>query len=279
MVELAKAIDPTALLEPDTEDVLYVLDLHCWLHRYYATTGGAAPYGFIEMVGKILRNKRPHYAAVCTDLPHPTFRHSLAPGVYKANRAKHEPDPTLMERLRWAREMVQDVFGLKLFAKRGFEADDLMATLVRHALADGLRVVLVAMDKDMMQLVDGHRVIMWDPLKDRIIGPDHCEHRFGIRNDQLRDYLAIVGDTSDSIPGISGMGPKAAVEILKEFGSLDEALAVATSAYGHPFFVRKPRYRAMLREQRDVARLAQKLVTLEDNAPIDFDLEELRTHP
>lgn len=259
----------TALPEPGSEDVLYVLDLYCWMHRFYRTMGGRAAHGFIEFVGKILRRQEPAYFAVARDLPWPTFRKELAPTIYKAHR--EPPDPTLLERMRWAHEMLEDVFGVKVYAHKGFEADDLIAALVKQALADGMRVVIVALDKDLLQLVDGERVFMWDG-KWQVWGKPEVEAKFGIRPDQLRDYLAIVGDVSDNVPGVKGAGPKAATRMLSKYGSIDNALEQA-------------RIPGAMKHDKDLARLAfneealvlsRKLVTLVDDIPIPFQRQELK---
>lgn len=270
----------TMLPEPGADDALYVLDLSCWMYRFYATTQGRAAHCFIEFVSRIIHMQRPAYFAVCCDTPWPTFRHLLAPKRetsaakpegYKAQRPP--PDPTLLERIRWAREMLEDVHGLKIYAERGFEADDLIATLVRHAKADGMRSVVLALDKDLMQLVD-ETCVLWDG-KDNVVGPAEVLAKFGVRPDQLRDYLAIVGDSSDNVPGVRGAGPKAAVEILHDMHTLDYALEVARASYSTPFFQKRPRYRELLRADQAGVQLSQKLVTLASDVPISFDLDAL----
>lgn len=267
---------PTELPDAGDPDVLYILDLHCWMHRFFATTQGRAAHCFIEFIGNILRHQRPAHFAVCKDLPHPTFRAALYPkqanGVgYKANR--EPPNPQLLERLRWAAEMLEDVHGAPVYSAVGFEADDLIAALAQQAKDAGMRVVVIALDKDLMQLVD-ERCVLWDG-KRIVVGPTEVTAKFGIqRVDQLRDYLAIVGDTADNVPGLHGAGPKAAIELLNEFGSLDEALQVAKFPYDRPFFQQRPKYRDMLRKQADAVRLSQKLVSLAFDAPIKFKPEE-----
>lgn len=265
------------LPEFGADDALYLFDLYCWVYRFFHTIGGRCAHGVIEFVGKILQERDPRHFIVCRDLPFPTFRSQLSPknhenGTgYKAHRTA--PDATLLERLRWTHEMLEDVYGIPVYGKRGFEADDLIAALATQAKEAGMRVVIVAHDKDLMQLVD-ERCIMWDGK--RVIGPDDVEQKFNVRASQLRDYLAICGDGADNIPGIKGAGPQAATEILKEFQTLDYALEVALSSHGHPFFLRKPRYRELLRQQHEAARLSQKLVTLAHDAPIKLDANEVR---
>jgi DNA polymerase-1 len=243
------------------------------MHRFFATTGGRSAHCFIEFIGNVLRNQRPAHFAVCKDLPHPTFRSKLYPKKegtkegYKAQRSA--PDPTLLERLRWAAEMLEDVYGAPVYSAVGYEADDLIAALTQQAKEAGMRVVLLALDKDLMQLVD-ERCVMWDG-KRNVVGPTEVTAKFGIRPDQLRDYLAIVGDSADNVPGLFGAGPKAAVELLTEFGSLNEALMVAKYPYDRAFFKQHPRYREMLRKHHTDVQLSQQLVTLAFDAPIKFN--------
>lgn len=262
----------TAELPDPGVEALYIIDLHCFMHRFWATMGGRCAHGFTNFLGNLIRAQEPSHIVVCTDLPHPTFRHELAPTQYKAHR--EPPDATLLERLRWARELTEDAFGIPVIGRIRYEADDLIATLAQRAKSQSMPVVILALDKDLMQLVDD-LCVMWDGKK-RVVGPADVETKFGIRPDQLRDYLAIVGDTADSVPGVHGAGPAAAVEILREFQTLDYALEVACSAHGHPFFMRRPRWRQMLREQVKSVRLSQKLVTLAFDAPIDHKIEDLR---
>lgn len=264
----------TALPEPGAPDVLYVFDLACWMHRFFRTIDGRAAHGFLDFVGRILRFQQPGYVAVCADLPWPTFRHEMAPKIYKAQR--EPPDPVLLERMRWAREMLEDAHGIKVFEKKGFEADDLIATLVARAVADGLRVVIVAKDKDLLQLVDGERVFMWDG-KFEVWGVPEVIAKFGVRPDQLRDYLAIVGDTSDNVPGIKSFGPKAAVELLSAFDTLERAMGATQIICPRPeLFKKRPRYAEVIGEEWERALLSQRLVTLVTDVPIKYNQEELR---
>jgi DNA polymerase-1 len=268
---------PAGLPDPGAPNVLYIVDLHCWMHRFFATVQGRAAHCFLDFIGNILRFQQPSHFAVCRDMPHPTFRHDLAPKRggegYKATR--EPPDPTLLERLRWAREMLEDVYGIPVYAAKGYEADDLIAALTKQAKAAGMKVVLLALDKDLMQLVDD-QCVMWDG-KRNVVGPAEVEKKFGVRTDQLRDYLAIVGDVSDNVPGVKGMGPKAAVELLSEFGSLANALQCASGEYGYAgsLFKRNPRYQNMLVEQVEGALLSQKLIQLAFDAPVTFNERDL----
>lgn len=260
---------------PGAEDVLYILDLHCWVYRFFATTGGRAAFGVLEFVGKILRHHRPRYFAVATDLPFPTFRNDLAPRDakrgYKANR--EPPDATLLERLRWSKEMIADVHGIPIFSKKGFEADDVIATLHAQARARNMRVVIVGLDKDLAQLCDD-ATVLWDGKRE-FTGPNEVLAKFGVRADQLRDYLAIKGDSADNIPGVKGMGPKAAVELLQAYGSLDMALQEAKVSNGG-LFRKRPRFREMLLSNVAEAELSIRLATLVKDVPLKYSIDDCR---
>lgn len=243
---------------PGARDVLYVFDLSCWAHRFWATMQHACWRGWAGMLRRVLRERMPGRVAVCADLPFPTFRHELAPDLYKAARASK--DASLLERLRWCREVTEDVFGVRVVAQRGFEADDLIASLVRAQVAAGGRAVIVGLDKDLLQLVDrARRVVMWDG-KARVWGPHEVHARWGVWPCQLGDYLALAGDTADGVPGVRGVGPKGAAALLTRWGTLDAAL------------VGSPVLRGKVRQ--DAARRARALVALA--APVlGFGLEEL----
>lgn len=254
------------------QNTLYLFDLSCWMFRYWATMKGRAAHGFLDFVGRVLSDRMPSHVAICADLPFPTFRHELSTS-YKATR--EEKDPTLVERLRWAREMCLDIHGIQTVAVQGFEADDVLATLTSRATAAGMNVVMLALDKDMMQLVDGERVFMWDG-KRSVVGPDQVVEKFGVPPTQLRDYLALVGDTVDGVPGVRGLGPKAAAELLDAYPDLDTMLKAALDVRAEGLFRRRPRYRSMLRDQAEEAKLYQKLVTLVEDVPIKRTLEDFR---
>jgi DNA polymerase-1 len=129
-----------------------------------------------------------------------------------------------------------------------------------------------------MQLVDGKRVFMWDGKKN-VVGPEHVKEKFGVDRTQLRDYLALAGDTVDGVPGVRGIGPAAAVELLAAYPDLDTMLKAALDVKATGFFKAHPRLRSMLRDQAEEAKLYQKLVTLRTDVPIkprlvDFRYEE-----
>jgi DNA polymerase-1 len=216
------------------------------------------------MLQKLVGERRPAYLAIAMDSKGRTFRHELDPN-YKATRSARPPDLALqMER---SREIVE-AYRIPIFQRDGVEADDLIATAVKHAVGQGLFVVIVGADKDLMQLL-GERVVMWDTMRDKTYGPPEVLEKFGVPPAQMRDLLALVGDTSDNIPGVPSVGPKTAAELLHTFETLD-------GIYAHLADIQKKRLREVLVENEANARLSQKLVSLRDDEPIAWSLGDLR---
>jgi DNA polymerase-1 len=263
----------TAMPPPGAPDVLYLVDLSSYVFRAYhaiaplSNTKGEpthATYGTVAMLQKLVGERRPSYLAVAMDSKKRTFRHELYSG-YKATRTERPPDLTVqMER---SREIVE-AYRIPIFQIDGVEADDLIATAVRLATKAGLFVVIVGADKDLMQLL-GERVVMWDTMRDKTYGPPEVVEKFGVGPPKLRDLLALVGDTSDNIPGVPSVGPKTAADLLTSYETLD-------GIYAHLGDIQKKRLREVLTENEPNARLSQKLVSLREDEPITFDLESLR---
>jgi DNA polymerase-1 len=264
---------PTRLFEPGSPDVLYVIDLSSYVLRAYHAIAPLnnpsgepthATYGTVTMLERLVREQRPAFLAVAMDSGRATFRREIYPD-YKATRPPAPDD--LHQQFRRCEEIVE-AFAIPILKEDGVEADDLIACAVERAREAGLKVVIVAADKDLMQLVSSE-VVMWDTMRDKVYGPPEVEERFGVPVAKLRDLLALCGDTSDNIPGVPSVGPKTARDLLIEFGSLEgiyEGLERLT----------KKKLKETLTEHRAQALLSQKLVTLKDDCLIDFDLEKLR---
>lgn len=259
---------PTKNFTPGSDDVLVVVDLSAQLFRAYhairplsSPTGEPthAVYGVVTILERLVKDMRPKRLAIALDSGRKTFRSSLYP-AYKANRP--EPPEDLIVQLRRASEVVR-AFTPHVWQKDGFEADDLIATAIRRARSVGLSSLIIGADKDLMQLV-GEDVRMWDVMRDRIIGPDEVFEKFAVRVDQLGDLLALMGDSSDNIPGVSGIGPKTAAELLNAYGTLDEI-------YAHLAEIPRKRIRDLLAEHEASARLSRKLVTLADDCDPEID--------
>jgi DNA polymerase-1 len=263
------------LPEPGASDVLYLVDLSGYVFRAYhalpalSSSRGEpthAVLGTVSMLQKVVGELRPHMLAVAMDTPGPTFRHR-ADARYKATRPA--PPPDLSQQMARVEEIIV-AWDAARFRGDGFEADDLIAAVTERALAEGWRVVIVSADKDLMQLVrdDDHRVVLWDSMRDKVYGPAEVREKLGVAPSRVRDFLALTGDTSDNVPGVPGVGPKTAVDLLSQFGSLE-------GIYASLDRVAKPKLRESLRTHEDDARISQKLVTLDATAPIEWTKERL----
>jgi DNA polymerase I len=261
---------------PATADVLYLVDLSGYVFRAYhalpslSSSRGEpthAVLGTVNMLQKVVGERRPHMLAVAMDSRGRTFRHDLDVR-YKATRPL--PPPDLSQQMARVGEIVH-AWDAACFQKDGLEADDLIAAVTVRALGEGWRVVIVSADKDLMQLVrdDDDRVVMWDSMRDRVYGPAEVRQKLGVAPSQVRDFLALTGDTSDNVPGVPGVGPKTAADLLAQFGSLDRA-------YQHLDQVARPKLRESLREHEADARVSQKLVTLDASAALDWSRDKLR---
>ncbi|WP_437967255.1 DNA polymerase I [Sorangium sp. So ce260] len=265
---------PTALPPAGAPDVLYLIDLSGYVFRaYHAISPLSSPsgepthatYGTVAMLSKLVDERKPAYLGVAMDSPGKTFRDDLDPR-YKAHRPP--PPPDLGVQMNRCREIVE-AYRIPIFIQEGLEADDLVAVAVERAKERGLRVVIASSDKDLMQLVDGERVMLWDAMRDKVYGNPEVVAKFGVPPEQVRDLLALVGDSSDNVPGVPGVGLKTAAELLAQFGSL-------SSIYARLDEVKKPRIRESLKQHEADALLSQKLVTLDGSAPVSLDLETLR---
>ncbi|RYZ01212.1 MAG: DNA polymerase I [Myxococcales bacterium] len=262
----------TRLFPPGSDDVIYVVDLSSYVLRAYhavaplLSPGGeptGAVHGMVNMLELMLREQTPRLLAVALDSGRETFRKQIY-SDYKANRPPAPDD--LRSQLQRCEQIVNG-FHAAIYKQDGVEADDLIATVVRRAREDHLKVVILAADKDLMQLV-GEDVLLWDTMRSRVIGVPEVEERFGVRVDQLQDLLALMGDTSDNIPGVPSVGPKTAMELLKAHGTLQ-------GIYDNLDKIAKKGLLQKLTEHREQAFLSQRLVALKDDCDIVVDREAL----
>lgn len=261
----------------DSGKRLFLLDGHALAYRaYYATMktpmtnsrgqATGAVLGFINMVLRIRQEYTPSHLAVMFDTPKPTFRHQMYE-AYKANREEMPED--LRSQLPIIVDAV-DVLNIPRLSKEGFEADDLLAWVARRAAEQGYRVWLVTKDKDLMQLVDDNVHLLAPESGDLIdMGPAQVFDKMGVRPDQVRDLLALMGDASDNVPGVAGVGPKTAVKLLEKAGSLDKLLADVT-------VLGNPKLQEKINAARDDIELSRRLVTLDVDPGIELDVETLR---
>ena len=229
-----------------------------------------AVYGFCGMLWKLLRDmkpeERPTHLAVVLDKSEHTFRNVLYPD-YKAHRPDAPAD--LIPQFALIREAVR-AFDLPCLEQAGFEADDLIATYVREACEAGASSTIVSSDKDLMQLVNDH-VVMYDTMKDRRIGPAEVVDKFGVGPDKVIEVQALIGDSTDNVPGVPGIGVKTAAQLIGEYGDLETLLARAGE-------IKQQKRRETLIENADKARLSKTLVTLDRHVPLDVPLADLAVH-
>jgi DNA polymerase-1 len=216
-----------------------------------------AIYGFVNMLQKVIRELVPDQLAIVMDAPGKSFRHGLY-ADYKATRDAQPED--LSVQIPWLHR-IAEAYRIPVLQVSGVEADDVIATLARHAPPD-VSVTIVSTDKDLMQLVNDH-VELLDTMKDQHYGPAQVEQRFGVPPSALLDVRALVGDPSDNIPGVKGIGEKGAAQLIREFGDLEGLLARAGE-------VSNKRAREALLAQADQARLSKQLATL--NAAVDLPI-------
>src|ERR1700730_11414413 len=229
-----------------------------------------AVFGFCNMLWKLLRDMKeedkPTHLAVVFDLSERTFRTEMYPD-YKAHRP--EPPDDLRPQFGLIREAVH-AFDLPCLEQKGFEADDLIATYVRQACAAGATATIVSSDKDLMQLVnDG--VVMFDTMKDKKIGRAEVIEKFGVPPDKVIEVQALIGDSTDNVPGVPSIGVKTAAQLINEYGDLETLLKRAGE-------IKQDKRRQAIIDNADKARLSKKLVTLDDKVKLDVPIGDLAVH-
>jgi DNA polymerase-1 len=250
-------------------NVLHLLDISSFIFRaFYAIRALNAPsgepvnavYGVAAMLGRLVEDAKPEHLVVAYDSKEPSFRKEMFT-EYKANRSA--PPEELIPQFDRIEQLVRHM-GIPSFRKAGVEADDLIATVTKRWLAESPRhqVVIVTGDKDLMQLVDD-RVRIWDTMNNRTYQHDQVVEKFGVGPEQVRDWLALVGDSSDNIPGVEGIGPKGATDLLKAYGTLEGVLAAAAAGQI------SGKKGQVLKDQTEVARLSARLASLVEDVPLD----------
>jgi DNA polymerase-1 len=253
--------------------VIYIVDISGYVFRAYhalppLTNEHGEPtgaiYGVTAMLLKLVREQRPHMLAVVMDSKTPSFRKELY-AEYKANRPAAPED--LKRQMAHVRE-VAEAYAIPCYERDGAEADDLIASLTHIARAHGHRVVVVSADKDLLQLVRDD-VWMLDTMKSKAFDARATAEKLGVRPELVGDYLALVGDSSDNVPGVPSVGPKTAVDLLAEYGSLD-------GVYANLDGIKKKGLKQKLTDSKGVAYLSRTLVTLKDDFTLPFDEAQLR---
>ena len=252
----------------NTNKSLYLIDGTAYVYRAYhstnlATSSGeptGAVYGVGNMLKRIIKEHSPDYLVVVFDAKGKTFRHDRY-DLYKANRPPMPDD--LRSQYDWVRQMV-DAMGIKSISITGVEADDVIGTLAKAAYQAGLETYISSSDKDLTQLVND-RVTMIDDMRGVWMGPAQVKEKFGVRPDQIIDFLSLVGDTSDNIPGVPLVGQKTAAKWLAEHESVDNIIAISNTLRG--------KAGENFRNALPQLQLAKELVSLKLDVAVDFDLE------
>ena len=226
-----------------------------------------AAYGFTSMLLKIINDYHPDYLAIAYDTPAPTFRHEVYQ-EYKANRPRM-PD-NLIAQVPFIKEIVKG-FNIKSLELEGFEADDIIATIARAEERKGMDVYIVSGDKDLLQLVTDHTTVI-DTMRDRRFDPAGVLDHLGVKPEQVVDFLGLVGDSSDNVPGVPGIGKKTAIKLIGEFGSIADLLKQVDK-------VDAKKVREHLVTCADQALLSRQLVTLDSAVPLSYESEDLKAAP
>jgi DNA polymerase I len=286
---------------PNTEakPPIFLLDSMSFIFRAYhamqrqrpmSTRGGvptAATYVFVNMINKLRRDFSPQYFAAIFDTSAPVFRDEraksmtavrkfniktqqfdeIAYGGYKANRTEMPAD--LGQQIPYIRRALE-AFRIPIIQYDGFEADDVIGTLAHKAELSGHKVYVVSNDKDMLQLVTDH-VLVLNPVKDNLVlDPAAVEQTLGVPPQRVIDVMALRGDSVDNIPGAPGIGDKGSVELIQQFGSLEAVLDRAEE-------VKRKTYRESLQNNRDNILLSRELVTIHCSVPVELELERMQT--
>ena len=246
---------------------LYLIDGSAYIYRAFfalpplANSKGLqtnAVYGFTTMLLKVLRDHRPDYVAVVFDEKGPTHRHE----AFKDYKAQRPPMPQGMSAQIPYIHRVVEALSLPVIRQAGYEADDLIGTLARKGEVEGLDVVIVTSDKDMFQLLTP-KTRIYDPVKDKWFGEADSQGRFGVEPARVVEIMGLMGDTSDNIPGVKGIGEKTAVKLITQFGTIEELLSRIEE-------VTPVKTKNLLLEQGEQARMSKQLATIQLDCPLEF---------
>ncbi len=262
---------------------LYLIDAMAMIYRaYFALISNplinskgknvSAVQGFLGSLVKILEEEKPEHIAVCCDTMAPTFRHKAFP-QYKAQRQEIPSD------MPWQIDMCKKVvaaMNIPMIECDGYEADDIIGTLARQAEKEKAETYMVTPDKDYMQLVTS-KIFVYKPARNvygnkiadkEIIGIEGVERKFGVHPEKVIDVLGLMGDTSDNIPGVKGVGEKTATALIQQFGSIE-------NMYANIDDISKPKLKENLLVNKEMALLSKQLVTINTNVPLNVNFHNL----
>ncbi len=255
---------------------LYLIDGTAYVYRAFHAVRGLtnskgmptnAVFGFTRMLIKLIQERAPRHVAMFFDAKGPTFRHAMY-ADYKANRPPMPEE--LVVQLPYIKKVTSG-FNIPVVEMQGYEADDLIGTYARKAEAEGYEVIMVTGDKDFVQLVTGNAVV-WDPMKDKIIDKAFVAAEFDLQPPQIIDMMGLSGDAADNVPGVPGVGPKTALKLIQQFGSMD-ALYEQIETLG------SKKQRENLLANKAQAFLSRQLVTIDTQAPVAFDPQAWQVEP
>ncbi len=247
----------------------------------------AATYVFVNMLRKLREDFSPEYLAAVFDVGAPTFRDQEAEAIttvrkfdiktqtfqeiqyhgYKANRSEMPGD--LVQQVPYIRRALE-AYRIPILEQRGFEADDLIGTLAQKAAAESYPVYVVSSDKDMLQLVSDKILVLNPPRDNLIADAAKVEEILGVPPERVVDVMALRGDTIDNIPGAPGIGDKGSVELIKRFGTVENAL-------DHAAEVEKKTYRESLQHNRDIVLFSKRMARIDTNVPVELDLSAMKS--
>lgn len=265
------------------EETLVILDAHAILHRaFHALPDFSSPtgeptgalYGVTTMLLKIIEDFRPDYIVACYDLPEPTYRHTAFDG-YKAGRKK--TDDALVAQIDRSRDIFK-VFGIPIYEKPGFEADDMLGSIAHYMKEQSnIKVVIASGDMDTLQCVDKKRVQVYTlkkGIKDTILYDEAMvKERFGFAPTSVPDYKGLRGDTSDNIPGIVGIGEKTGTILISKFGTIEKMYkALAKDEGQFKELGLSPRIIGLLKDNKEEAEFSKMLATIRTDAIDSFDV-------
>jgi len=263
---------------------LIIIDSNSLLHRAFhalpplTTEKGElvnAVYGFLLVFFKVIREFQPDFIAATFDFPALTFRHK----EFKEYKAKRPPAPKeLYQQIPKLKEVLS-AFSVPIFEKEGFEADDIIGTISHLApkkqVLPEIETIVLSGDLDTLQLVDSHTKVyaLRKGVKDIVLYDEaEVEKKYGLNPYQLLDFKALRGDPSDNIPGVPGIGEKTAIQLIKQFGSLENLYSALIS--GKKISALNPRLLIKLKEYEEQVFLSKRLVEIKKNVPLDFDLKK-----
>jgi len=265
-----------------TKEKLVLLDAHAIIHRAYHalpdfTTSHGEPtgalYGLVSMILKMVVDLKPDYIAACYDLPGATYRHEVYE-KYKAGRAKTDED--LVMQLEKSKQICE-ALNIPIYSKEGFEADDILGTIVEELKNEKIEIIIASGDMDTMQLVrDGVKVYtLKKGIKDTILYDEEAvKERFRFEPELLPDFKGLRGDPSDNIIGIAGIGEKSATDLIKNFGAIENIYKELQSTKSEVRKKIKPRIIKLLEDGEEEAKFSKMLATIRRDVPIDFALPD-----